>query len=288
MNTDEVFRMLEEARKLNFVAYLAWGGEPLMRPDAVKILKHAHDLGFYTSFITNGTFLSENVREIANTVDLTWVSLDHFSDYHDELRGLEGAFSRAVNGITKVRQAGKRVAINCVLSKLNADALPGMAELARHLGVKLAFDPMEVFPGINEEYALSRAEYGNLFLEVLRLKNAGFPILNSYDYLEHMIHLKKYSCAQPRIFINVSENGKVTPFWCKKTNHILGDVRKQSLGGAIYSAAFKEFAKMTDGCSLCSNSSTVETSMFYSDKVFFKNCFRIPSQIINFIMQYAL
>jgi len=31
MNTYKIFRMLDEARKLNFVAYIAFGGEPLMR-----------------------------------------------------------------------------------------------------------------------------------------------------------------------------------------------------------------------------------------------------------------
>lgn len=288
MKTHEVFRMLDEARKLNFVSYLVWGGEPLMRPDIVNILEHAHALGFYTSIVTNGTYLSEKAKEIAKLVDLTWVSLDHFSEYHDEIRGSKGTFSRALRGVIKLRRMGGRIAVNCVLSKLNVDAVGKMAELAYHLGVKIAFDPMEVFTGINEQYALSCAERDRLFSEVLRYKKIGYPILNSYDYLKHLIDLKEYSCAQPKVFITVLENGEIKPFWCRKNHHALGDLRMQSLGEILYSAPFEEFTKMTEGCNLCNNSSTVEASMLYSAKNFLMNCLKIPNPILSFIADYGV
>jgi len=49
-----------------------------------------------------------------------------------------------------LRHKGGRAAINCVLSKLNIDDIERIAKLARRLDVKIAFDPMEVFPGYNE------------------------------------------------------------------------------------------------------------------------------------------
>jgi len=91
--------MLDNARKLRFAVYLVYGGEPLVRPDAVDILEHAHNLGFYTMVITNGTHLPDKAKEIAKAVDLTWVSLDYHSDYHGELRGSKGTFGRAIEGI---------------------------------------------------------------------------------------------------------------------------------------------------------------------------------------------
>jgi MoaA/NifB/PqqE/SkfB family radical SAM enzyme len=288
MRTDEVLKMLEEARKQNFVAYLAWGGEPLMRADIAGILGHAHKLGLYTSLITNGTFLSERAKDLSKVVDLTWVSLDHFSDYHDEMRGFEGAFDRAIDGINQLKNAGGRVAVNCVLSKLNLNSVRGMCELARSLGVKLAFDPMEIFPGFNDEYALRRSECNHLFAEVFELKKAGFPILNSYDYLAHLASDRSYSCAQPRVFMKVSETGEVAPFWCKRSNSVLGNVRKQSLGSILHSPSFNEFVKTTEGCRLCSNSSTVEVSMFYAMRRFFTNCLKMPNPILRFIIDFGL
>jgi MoaA/NifB/PqqE/SkfB family radical SAM enzyme len=287
MTTHEIFRMLDEARKLNFVAYLAFGGEPLMRPDVMDVLEHAHSLGLYTSMITNGTYLPDKAEEIAKVVDLTWVSLDYYSEYHDAMRGLEGAFKNAIKGITKLRNEGGKIAINCVLSKLNRNAVGKMARLAQDLHVKLAFDTMEIFPGVNEEHALSRVEYEPLFLDILKLKKLGYPILNSYEFIKHFTNPMEYSCAQPRVFIEVYENGEIRPFWCRKNNHVLGDLHKQSLSDVLHSGPFEEFAKIADACNLCNNSSTVEVSTFYSYKRFLSNCFKIPNPIVGFIADYA-
>ncbi len=235
-----------------------------MRPDILDILQHAHDLGFYNSIITNGIHLSEMAGEIAKVVDLTWVSLDHYTDYHDEMRGSEGSFERTIDGIIKLKRAGGRVAINCVLSKLNKDAVRKMAEFACELNVKLAFDPMEVLPGSNEEYALTDDERRRLFSEVYRIKKMGYPILNSQEYLKHLINKVKYSCAQPKSFIRISEDGKIIPFWCQKSNSVLGDLRNHSLSEVLYSRSFKKFVETTKWCNLCNNSSTVEASIFYS------------------------
>ena len=288
MTTHEIFRMLDEARKLNFVAYIVFGGEPLMRTDILDILQHAHDLGFYTSIITNGIDLPEKAEKIANVVDLTWVSLDHYSAYHDDMRGRKGTFDRAVEGIMKLRRAGGRIVINCVLSRLNVDAVGKMAEFARRLGVKLAFDPMEVFLGSNEEYALTTSERRRLFSEVREFKEQGYPILNSHEFIEHLIRRVKYSCAHPRIFIRVSEDGKIKPFWCQKTSRVLGDLRKQSLSEVLYSSSFKEFAEITKGCNLCNNSSTVEASIFYSARRFLINSYRWNNPYLKFILDHAL
>jgi len=280
--------MLDEARKLNFVAYIVFGGEPLMRTDILDILQHAHDLGFYTSIITNGIYLPEKAEKIAKVVDLTWVSLDHYSDYHDEMRGRKGTFERAIDGIMKLRHAGGRIVINCVLSRLNMNAVGKMAEFARRLDVKLAFDPMEVFLGSNEEYALTASERRRLFSEVREFKEQGYPILNSHEFIEHLMSRVKYSCAQPKIFIRVSEDGKIKPFWCQKTSRVLGDLRKQSLSEVLYSSSFKEFAEITKGCNLCNNSSTVESSIFYSARRFLINSYSWNSPYLKFILDYAL
>jgi MoaA/NifB/PqqE/SkfB family radical SAM enzyme len=286
LKTHEIFNVQDEAWKLNFVAYLAFGGEPLIRPDAVDILKHAHGLGFYTSIITNGTFLYSKAEGIAKAVDLTWVSLDYDSDYHDEMRGLKGAFESSLKGIRKLRNEGGKIAINCVLSKLNLDAPKKMAELAQNLGVKLIFDPMEVLQGVNEEYRLSRKECKSLFLDVLELKKLGYPILNSYEFLQHVVSHTGYSCAQPKVFLEVHANGEIAPFWCRKNNHILGDLRKQSLSEVLYSPLFEDFARTTEGCSLCDNTSTSDISMFYSAKNFFKNCLKPPGPAVRLIKEY--
>lgn len=287
MSTHEILKMLDDARRLNFVAYLVWGGEPLMRADTVEILKHAHNLGLYTSLITNGAFLAQKAEEIVDCVDLTWVSLDYSSEYHDQMRGSPGAFDKATSGILALRRMGGRVVINCVLSKLNMDCVDKMAALTSRLGAKVAFEPMKPFTGTNEEYALSTVELDGLSSQILESKKAGYPILNSYDYLNHLRRPSDFSCAQPRVFITVTEGGKVVPFWCEKDKRVLGNLRNQSLGEVLSSDRYAEFTKATEGCSQCTNSSTVEASLFYSVRNFIASCTRIPNPILSFILDYG-
>ncbi len=288
MSKREIFRMLDEAKELNFAAYLAWGGEPLIRPDILEILQHARDNKLYTSIITNGTFLAKKAEKVAKLVDLTLVSLDHHTEYHDEMRGRKGTFNSALKGIMKLREAGGRVAINCVLSKLNHDSAKKMVELARKMRVKIAFDPMEVFPGCNEQISLSAGERAKVFSEIRELNKQGGFVLNSHDYLDHFTNHARYSCAQTSIFLVVTEDGKVNPFWCKKTDSLLGDLRKQSLGEIVNSDTLKQFAEIAKNCNLCINSTTVETSMYYSTRRFFTNYYKWNNPYLKFLANYAL
>jgi MoaA/NifB/PqqE/SkfB family radical SAM enzyme len=231
--------------------------------------------------------LREMVGEIVKAVDLTWVSLDCDSDFHSKMRGVEGIFEKALEGIQALKLAHGKVAINCVLSNLNPDVVPRMAELAKRCGAKLAFDPMHIFSETNEQHALSPSQRKQAFSEAAELKEKGYPILNSFEYLQNQTNLS-YSCAQPRIFVDVSEDGKVNPFWCAKSNGALGDLRLQSLGEIIYSNQFQDFVKVSNGCSLCSHSTTFETSIFYSARRFFTNLYRLNSPYLKFIKDFAL
>lgn len=287
LNTHEIFQMLGEAKKLNFVSYIAFGGEPLLRPDIFKILNYAHNLGLYTIIITNGIYLPEKVQKIKRVVDFTFVSLDYDSEYHDELRGINGVFTNAVDGIKRLRKANRKVAINCVLSKLNMDAVSKMVQFAHRHDVKIAFDLIEVFQGSNEKYALSINDCQRLFYEIRKFKENGYPILNSNEYLEHLDN-SGYSCKQPQVFIRVSEEGKIKPFWCQRTDRALGDLRKQSLNQVLSSSSYNDFTRITKGCNLCNNSCTVETSIFSEKKRFVSNFCKSNNPYLKFILDYAI
>ncbi len=181
-----------------------------------SILGYAHELGFYTSVITNGLLLQEKALELSRVVNLTWVSLDYDSDYHRAMRGSSRIFEKALNGIQCLKAAGGPVAINCVLSKLNVDAVFRMGNLAKKYHVKLAFDPMEVFSGYNDQYTLSLSEREKAFGEIANLKAQGYPILNSYEYASNHADLS-YSCAQPLLLLDVSASGDIkNPSGAKK------------------------------------------------------------------------
>lgn len=263
MGTAEILPMLDQAADAGFVAYVAFGGEPLLHEDITRILTHAHRRGLYTILITNGYHLEEKSEGLAACTDLTIVSLDDVGAAHDSLRGRENLFSRACAGISAMKQHKARVALNGVTSCFSQGAEQRLLSFAKEHGLKIAFDPMEPFPGINDDGVMAEADRRRVFSMLLDEKEQGAPILNSESFLKHQIAPVTYSCAQPRIFLRVAEDGIIRPFWCQKTDHVLGDVTKQSIRVILDSPAWKAFDETASDCHQCTNSSTVESSLFY-------------------------
>lgn len=263
MGTAEILCMLDQAADAGFVAYVAFGGEPLMHEDITKILTHAQNRGLYTILITNGYYLEEKSANLAACTDLTIVSLDDIGAAHDTLRGRESLFFRACAGISAMKQHNARVALNCVTSCFSPGAEQRLLSFAKERGLKIAFDPMEPFSGINDDGVMADTERRQVFTMLRDEKEQGAPILNSDSFLSHQIAPRPYSCAQPRIFLRVAEDGIIRPFWCRKTDQMLGDVTKQSITEILDSPAWKAFDETSHGCHQCMNSSTVESSLFY-------------------------
>lgn len=286
MTTHEIKSMLRDARKSGFVSYVALGGEPLMRPDTVEILNYAYSLGFYTTIITNGWFLPEKAEELAKAAKLTWVSLDYDTPYHDEMRGCPGVFERAINGIKTMIHHGGRVRINCVISNMNLDAPCKMLELGQDLGVQVAFDPMEIFPG-NEQYALTEIQQRTVFSEIIQLKNDGYPVLNAYEFLDHLVNPLEYECAQSRVFLKVEADGSIYPFWCPGNGEPLGNLCTQKMNDILDSNLYREFAEASKSCNKCTNSSTVEASIFYSTRGLLQNLPKRANKYLKFALDYG-
>ncbi len=83
------------------------GGEPLLRKDLPEILAYSRSLPLHTSIITNGTLLKSRVDEIAPFISgILFVSLDGPEKTHDMIRGVDGCFKRAVEGINAAKEKG--------------------------------------------------------------------------------------------------------------------------------------------------------------------------------------
>ncbi len=288
MSTAEVLGMIGEARRQNFLAYITWGGEPLLRGDIFEILGRSYGLGMFTALITNGYLLPPVAEKVAKTTDFVWVSLDHYTVKHDEIRGLEGNFERALDGIRRLKAAGANVAINCVVSKLNMGCGRRMAELAAELGVKLSYDDVEAFKGVNDSYSLTPEERKAFFAEALELKRRHYPIINSEEFLKAQVSGEKYRCHQPEVFIKVNEDGKVVPFWCHLQSEPFGDLRREGLGSIIRSPRFREFSEAAKGCAACTNQTTMECSIFLDTARMLRKTYSMKSPLFGVIRDYMM
>lgn len=118
------------------------GGEPLLSPHLLPVIRRSKERGMWTCVATNGTLLDEAlVRKLADAgVDYIEVSLDSASaERHDRFRGVDGSWHETVKGIERAVKAGIDVGIASTITKLNLDELDELYRLAMNLGAKKFF-----------------------------------------------------------------------------------------------------------------------------------------------------
>jgi MoaA/NifB/PqqE/SkfB family radical SAM enzyme len=264
LSKEAVFRMLDDARDAGMVAYVAWGGEPLMRKDLPQILEHARKNGLYTTVITNGFLLPARCEEIAPHTDLLIVSIDSDDGLHDEMRALPGIREKALEGIRRCKELKVNVMINSVISTLNLGKADSLVRLAAGLGVPIAFEPLNVYTGYNEHLKPADDAIAAEFGKVIAHKKAGRDIVNSIQYLETIrtdySSPKKYVCHAPEVFVEVHPDGAVARCtggaWCNVNDVPL----KELFNGSEY----QSFCRDARGCTKCVVSCVIESSLAYS------------------------
>jgi radical SAM protein len=117
------------------------GGDPLMRPDLVELVRHGVDAQLAVAVAPAGTpraapaVLGELRRAGVSTVSF---SLDGASpSTHDGFRLTQGSFNWTVAACTAARRAGLRLQLNTTVTEETAHELPEVLDLARRLGVGL-------------------------------------------------------------------------------------------------------------------------------------------------------
>jgi len=124
------------------VAMLALsGGEPLLGPGFWEVLKRANDYGMYLAMATNATLITDEIakRLAKNGLVFAQVSLDSPDPkFHDEFRGVPGAWEKAVRGIRNLKKYGILVEVSMVITKKNYRDVPKMLKFVKkELGVDM-------------------------------------------------------------------------------------------------------------------------------------------------------
>jgi len=191
------------------------GGEPFLRddlPDLVRLGARDH----YCSVVTNGYLVTrDNARAVwqAGLQDAV-VSLDFANpDRHDDQRGHEGAFSRALLAAehfqaTRPKKANK-VRINAVVMEENRDELEGLLLLAEELDVGVSFT---LYSDRLGKKAQRRPEAPIApYLRALRARHPG-RIDSPSAYLAKFDAApgKTGACAGGRTFFNINPLGQLS------------------------------------------------------------------------------
>ena len=84
------------------------GGEPLLYPGFEEVMSYAHELGFNWGMTSNAILITPEVAQMLKRcgMDTISVSIDGLEQTHDALRGLPGAYRRAMDGVQNLINVG--------------------------------------------------------------------------------------------------------------------------------------------------------------------------------------
>jgi len=140
LDTERAIDLVNQIGVLGIHALRFTGGEPLLRRDFFDILSKADTSPFKRIVIqTNGLLLKKLHKEInASPITDVAVSIDGMKKTNDLIRGIQGYFDLAIEGIKLLR--GKQVAISVTLNRMSVDELGELAEVASSVGARVEFN----------------------------------------------------------------------------------------------------------------------------------------------------
>jgi|GEM_PF-877879 len=263
LTLQEIQRIYAEAKKEGYMNSILWGGEPLLRQDFTEITKASHDNGLYTKMATNGWLLEEN-HEFGKYMDLIFVSIDAIGEKHDINRGNKiGLFDRCVKGIEfhKAHYPKMRIYVCCTVSKAtDFNDLKDVAQLCKDLDILLYFTVNKSNQELldsdkHDPLNLKNLEYedeklAEIFRGLKSLKQQGYPIRNSYYFMDYLIAKKNfYKCHWPQIATVMYANGDLLRCYDRKPIEGL-NLKNMSLGEALRSKTFIDMANACKDCKL--------------------------------------
>ena len=114
---------------VNYITFS--GGEALLYPNIIELLKIAKQNGVKSKLITNGSIIanSEKMREAINYLDTITLSLDTINDDINEQMGRgRNHFAEIKKVLDILRDKDIRIKINTVVTKLNIDYIEELGE----------------------------------------------------------------------------------------------------------------------------------------------------------------
>lgn len=235
------------------------GGEPLLRNDLPEILAYSRSLPLHTSLITNGTLLKSKIEKIAPHINgVIYVSIDGLEKTHDKLRGVNGCFKKAVEGITITRKKVP-VTLNMTITAENLCEVEDIVKLAKELEVRVALSIAHQYNNV-EASAPNVKETIKVAEKLVQMKKEGYPIVNSVDYFRVLGGQKSWKC-HPWALINVGADGRlVLPCYVREQYSTSDSVFEKDIKRVISSFNWKKI----QNCNKCNLHCYVEPSLVLS------------------------
>jgi len=232
LENGEIIKLIVESKKLGAKEIYFFGGEPLLVPSLGDFIRYAKHESLTTRLDTNGFLLDESMsKELKEAgLDKIGVSIDSPTEAtHDQLRGINGLFKRALSGIQYCKKYNIKCYISTYVTKKNLrnGELEKMIILAKNLGVKIRI-LTSICSGrwSNRNDVLLSPEEIVLLKSFLRKKLAYWEI----EYIDNK-KIPFICSALTKTYFYISAYGDIQP--CCFLPISFGNIRKDSLANIL-------------------------------------------------------
>lgn len=221
---NEAVKILGKLAKANVKKISFSGGEPLLWPGIVNLIKKAKSLGIITMLITNGSFLTkEKTRSLEGKLDWLTLPLDGSNEEVQQLVGRpKGHFTRVIKFLEFLQKNKIKLKVNTVACKKNLDDIKNIAKIVKKYNVK-RWKVFQFFP-IRDAALQHKMEYLIKDQSFEKLKRKIVPLFKDpsrhlYFGSNELLECSYFTIA-PDGTIYVSKDGN---------DYFLGDLKTQSV-----------------------------------------------------------
>ncbi len=271
LDTETVIRLLDDMVKTGTLFLLLTGGDPMLRPDFVKIYEHAVRIGLLVTVFCNGSLLTDDIinsfiRYPPRVVEVTLYGAT--SQIFEAITQKSGSFAACMEGIARLRAAKVRLYLKTMVLTLNMDEFQTIRAIAGGIGVPFRHDCSlhAVMPNDDNDGC---ANCGSDLTDPLRFRispeqaaeidmGVNELALRLTESTETLCS-KKYSdalyrCGAGRVSYHVTPYGQLMP--CLITHSHSVTLGEEGIG-AGWKALLKEFSKHVEvasfPCHDCNN-----------------------------------
>lgn len=269
LTIEEIKNLLRSAKELGMRSVSIGGGEPLMRPDYLDIIKYALSLDLLVALGTNGTLLDKKIAEYLSELPIkVQISLDGArKKTHDSIRG-EGSFDSAVRGIDNLIEKGMGIDIVIAFTpmSLNVSDVPELIDFALKKKIQvIQFPPLSPSGRARQrldEVRLSDDErlwFWDFISEKSKEVKGRLDLLAECFSMDINNHGKPHRCSIGSQ-LRVAPDGDVYPCQCFHfgSEYCIGNVMRQRLEEIVGSRKLEEIIETSltrplkiDQCKIC-------------------------------------
>ncbi len=210
------------------------GGEPLIHPNMVEIVKGLVKQGRFVYLCTNALLLERYLDELPKSPQLTLsIHLDGMKEHHDHICAEEGVYDKTISAIRTAKKKGFRVTTNTTFfDGVSVEDAENFLDHVRPMGVDgMTISSAFQYPDAPvQDNFFGRNRTMEFFSELLsKNKNGRWTFNHSPFYLEFLQGKRDYDC---------------TP-WGNPSYSVLGWQRPCYLLDEGYASSFKELMETT-------------------------------------------